>query len=166
MRIMIFGRPGSGKSTFSLKLSQKLKLPLYHTDKYFFEAHWIERPFDEFMKDLEKITVQDQWIIEGNSLRSLEMRYKRADIALYFALPKGVCLWRMLKRRLGFKNPLILDRAPRCPEVLRLKLIQYAWSFETRVEETLQHLKRAYPQTKFIFITSDKEAQILLNTFE
>jgi len=35
-KIMIVGIPGSGKSTFALKLSQFLDLPLYHLDKYFF----------------------------------------------------------------------------------------------------------------------------------
>ena len=37
-RIMIFGRPGSGKSTFAVELALKLNLPLYHLDKYFVTA--------------------------------------------------------------------------------------------------------------------------------
>jgi len=32
-KVMIFGRPGSGKSTFALALSQKTGLPLHHLDR-------------------------------------------------------------------------------------------------------------------------------------
>ena len=35
-KIMIFGRPGSGKSTFAVKLSRSIVFPLYHLDKYFY----------------------------------------------------------------------------------------------------------------------------------
>jgi adenylate kinase family enzyme len=48
-RIMIFGIPGSGKSTFAAKLSQQLGLPLFHLDKYFFTRDWQERDYDEFL---------------------------------------------------------------------------------------------------------------------
>lgn len=34
-RIMIMGRPGSGKSTFSIKLQTMLNIPLFHLDKHF-----------------------------------------------------------------------------------------------------------------------------------
>lgn len=37
-KICIFGRPGSGKSTFALQLHKKLNLPLYHLDKYFYKS--------------------------------------------------------------------------------------------------------------------------------
>jgi adenylate kinase family enzyme len=36
-RIMIFGRPGSGKSTFATWLSRALNLPLHHLDKHFYK---------------------------------------------------------------------------------------------------------------------------------
>lgn len=49
-RIMIFGIPGSGKSTFALKLSRLLNLPLFHLDKYFFVSGWEERNYEEFLQ--------------------------------------------------------------------------------------------------------------------
>jgi adenylate kinase family enzyme len=45
IRICIFGRPGSGKSTFAHKLHLKTGLPLYHLDRYFFVANWVERDY-------------------------------------------------------------------------------------------------------------------------
>jgi adenylate kinase family enzyme len=55
-KVMIFGRPGSGKSTFALKLSQTTGLPLYHLDKYFFESHWKERNYQEFLSDQQSLS--------------------------------------------------------------------------------------------------------------
>ena len=40
---MIFGRPGSGKSTFANQLGKKLKLLVYPLDKYFYVRNWVER---------------------------------------------------------------------------------------------------------------------------
>ncbi len=42
---MIFGRPGSGKTTFAFQLSQKTGLPLYHIDRHFYIDNWIARDY-------------------------------------------------------------------------------------------------------------------------
>jgi adenylate kinase family enzyme len=34
-RILLLGSPGAGKSYFSKKLAQKIKIPLYHLDNIF-----------------------------------------------------------------------------------------------------------------------------------
>jgi len=49
-KIMIFGRPGSGKSTFALDLQKMLNIPLRHLGKYFFRDNWVERDYDEFLE--------------------------------------------------------------------------------------------------------------------
>lgn len=49
-KIMIFGRPGSGKSTFATWLSQSLDLPLHHLDKHFYIRNWVERDYNEFLQ--------------------------------------------------------------------------------------------------------------------
>jgi len=38
-KILIIGSPGSGKSTLSKKLKEKLKLPLIHLDKIFWKPN-------------------------------------------------------------------------------------------------------------------------------
>lgn len=82
-RIMIFGIAGSGKSTFSLTLARILDLPVEHLDRYFFIDNWAERDYDEFLKIQSTLVEKERWIIDGNSTRSLEMRYKRSDHVLY-----------------------------------------------------------------------------------
>jgi adenylate kinase family enzyme len=155
-RIMIFGLPGSGKSTFSLRLSQLFGLPLYHLDRYYFCEKWVIRETTEFLTIQKNLVEQDTWIIDGNALQSLEMRYCRAHIVIFMAYPRLLCLWRIFKR-LWQKDPLILDRAPNCQERVSWKLIKYLWTFEQRVSSYLPMLHKLYPNTPFYKITKQSE---------
>lgn len=155
-RLMILGRPGSGKSTFAQELHCKTGINLYHLDSYFYVENWVERDTKAFLQIQQGLVNQDCWIIDGNSVRSLEMRYAYADVALYFNYPKWLCLYRLLKRRF-FKNPYIQDRATNCPEILRWKLITYMWTFENRVCASLKDLQQRYPHVQFIEIQNHKD---------
>ena len=154
-KIVIFGRPGGGKSTFALKLHRLTKIPIYHLDRHFFEANWKERDYRQFLNDQRWMVDSSSWIIDGNSLRSLEMRYRRADLVLYFNLPRFICYWRIFKR-LYKKDPDIEDRADGCNETIRLSLVRYMWRFQKRVEKQLTELREKYPQVEFIEVRSDR----------
>ena len=95
---MIFGRSGSGKSTFAHDLHKITGLPLYHLDKYFFTRNWVERDKQEFLDIQQSIVDTHFWIIDGNSIKSLEMRYRRADLVLYLNFPRWLCYIRVFKR--------------------------------------------------------------------
>lgn len=155
-RIMIFGRPGSGKSSFAWELAKKTGLPLYHLDKYFFVNNWVERNYQEFLAIQHSIVEKDHWIIDGNSRRSLEMRYSKVDIALYLNYNKWLCLYRLFKR-LFYKNPKIDDRAENCLEVIRWKLIKYMWSYEKLIDKDLERLRHKYPNVELIEVNSNRQ---------
>ncbi len=159
-KVMIFGRPGSGKSTFALQLHRTSQVPLYHLDKHFFGPNWIERDYQEFLAIQQSILATDTWIIDGNNTQSLEMRYSKADLVLYFNYPKWLCYWRILKRWLS-KNRDIDDRAPGCKETIRLSLLRYMWSFEERVAKQISLLKEQYPNTRFMEINNDRALKAL-----
>lgn len=157
-KIMIFGRPGSGKSTFALKLHKATKIPIHHLDKHFFEANWVEREYQEFLDIQQAIVNDDMWIIDGNSTKSLEMRYSKADLVLYFNYPKWLCFYRIFKR-LFVKDKELDDRADNCKETVRWSLISYMWGFEERVKKIIRALKGNYPNVKFIEIMNSQDLQ-------
>lgn len=145
---MIFGRPGSGKSTFAALLSRLIGLPLCHLDKYFYTKNWIQRDYSEFLQIQQNIVNTEEWIIDGNNSSSFELRWSRADLILYFNLPRIICYWRVLKRY--FKQDMLFDdRAPGCRETVQLSLLRYMWSFEERVAKNVKHLREKYPQVVF-----------------
>ncbi|MBA2651602.1 MAG: DNA topology modulation protein [Tatlockia sp.] len=162
--IMIMGRSGSGKSTFAYALHKKTNIPLYHLDKYFFKDYWIERDYKEFIKIQQELVNQEQWIIDGNSTKSFEMRYSCADLCLYFNFPRYLCYWRVFKR-LIYKDNLIDDRADNCGEKVSWSLIKYMWSFESRVDPILLRLKETYPKVQFIEVRSDDDLENLKKNY-
>lgn len=161
-KIMIFGRPGSGKSTFAYYMSQKTQIPLYHLDKYFYVSNWIERDEKEFIKIQKKLVSNDKWIIDGNSIKTLEIRWSQADLIIYFNYSKITCLLRLIKR-MFLKNKNIDDRATNCHEKLRFKFLKYMWYFNNKVTKTIERLKHKYSGSTFIEISSDKDLKIIKN---
>jgi adenylate kinase family enzyme len=157
-RIMIFGRPGSGKSTFALWVSRVLMLPLHHLDKHFFIENWVERDHNEFLQIQDTIVNNKHWIVDGNSIRSLEMRWRKADLVLYFDYPRLICYFRILRRFLK-PEPNIDDRAAGCEEAIRWSLLKYVWNFSKRVESQISLFKERYPNTVFREIKNDKDLQ-------
>lgn len=160
LKIMVFGRPGAGKSTFSYLAHNSLNIPVYHLDKYFFESNWIERNYQEFLKIQQKIVDSESWIIDGNAIKSLEMRYSQADLVLYFNYPKILCCVRILQR-LFYKDINIDDRAPRCNEKITLGLLRYLWNFDKQVNNKILYLNEKYPNVKFMQVKNNFELDIL-----
>lgn len=144
-RIMIVGRPGSGKSTFAVLLQKILDIPLFHLDKYFFIEHWILQEYETFLSIQKELVAKPCWIIDGNSSRSFDIRYREADLCLFFNLPKWLCYWRVFKR-LFSKSSEIDDRAPLCKETVRWSLLSYMWNYEQRIGSVLNGLKNKYPK--------------------
>ncbi len=159
-RVIIFGRPGSGKSTFALQLAETLQLPLYHLDKYFFTKGWVEQDYDVFIRLQKELVNQSQWIIDGNSHKSLDIRFSRADLVIFFNFSRGRCLWRIFKRLLD-KNPHIDDRAAGCSETVRWSLIKYLWTYEKRVRVLAQELKDRYPNLTVLEVRKPKDLYAL-----
>jgi adenylate kinase family enzyme len=82
-RIMIFGRPGSGKTTIAKALYQaKPQYKLIHMDKLMWQSGWHLRPHEGFLSDLNKDTDHPSWIVEGASLRGVSSIYGKCDIQM------------------------------------------------------------------------------------
>lgn len=161
-KIMIMGRPGSGKSTFSIQLQKILTIPLFHLDKIFFEANWIPRDYQDFLNQQQLLVNQSCWIIDGNSSKSLELRYSQADICLYFNFSKWLCYYRTVKR-LFYKNSAIDDRAPGCKETIHWSLLQYMWGYEQRISPILAALRAKYPEVILIEFQTDNDVHNFIN---
>ena len=90
-------------------------------------------------------------------MRSLEIRYKEADIVIYCKLPRVLCLFRVLYRWLSTLGKPKKDGPKGSTNALRWKLIKYLWKFPTRYQKSIEELKKAYPKVKFLEITSKSQ---------
>ena len=92
------GCPGSGKTTFAEKLRDKTGLPLYYLDAVWHKpdkTHISREEFDAFLCGLAD---KDEWIIDGNYSRTLDIRFKMCDTVFLFDLPTEVCLMGAMER--------------------------------------------------------------------
>lgn len=161
---MIFGTPGSGKSTFAHTLSTLTNIPIYHLDYYFYLPNWVERNYQEFLDMQQTIVETNQWIIDGNNTKSLDMRYKKADLVLYFNYPRTICYWRVFKRFI-MKRKTINDKAPGCPENIRWCLLKYMWHFKKKAAPIIVKLQKNYPNIQFLEIRSDSDLKKIKKYF-
>ena len=91
-KIIVIGCSGSGKTTFSEKLRDKLGLPLFYLDAIWHKPDRTHISREEFDGKLSEILAQEQWIIDGNYSRTLERRMAVADTVFLFDLPTQICL--------------------------------------------------------------------------
>ena len=99
-KVIIIGCPGSGKTTFAQKLNKCTGLPLYHLDAIWHKPDKTHIPREDFDRRISEIFATDEWIIDGNYSRTIEMRLKECDTVFLFDLPTEVCL-QGAKERIG-----------------------------------------------------------------
>ena len=91
-KIIVIGSPGAGKSTFARALAVKTGLPLFYLDMVFHRPDKTTASHEEFDKKLGEIIKQPQWIIDGNYLRTLQLRFEHCEQVFFFDIPVDVCL--------------------------------------------------------------------------
>ncbi|MBP3361935.1 MAG: AAA family ATPase [Clostridia bacterium] len=140
-KILVLGCPGSGKSTFSKKLSEKLNIPCIYLDKLFWKEGWIERSKDDFDALLVSELEKEKWVMDGHFSRTLSLRLSYADTVIFFDYPRLLCLWRVLKRIFKSYGTTRSDMADGCPERFDWDFIKYVWTFKNKVRrKTIQKL--------------------------
>lgn len=102
-KVIIIGCPGSGKSTFARKLRDKTNLPLYYLDMIWHKPDKTNVTKEEFDRQLEEILTKEQWIIDGNYQRTLEVRLQQCDTVFLLDFPLEICL-AGVKSRIGHRR--------------------------------------------------------------
>lgn len=98
-KIIVIGCPGSGKSTFSRALQQKIGIPLYHLDMMFWNADKTTVDKRVFLERMSDVLQKDEWIIDGNYASTMEMRMKSCDTVILLDYPLDICLDGIRERR-------------------------------------------------------------------
>lgn len=155
-KFALIGLPGSGKSTFASKLGKILEIPVHHLDTHMFEAGGKKRDKQEFIEIQKAMLNEKAWVIEGCSFSTFEMRFAKADVLIYFHFSRALCFWRLLKRLFNYKRDFGGLR------LINWELLRYTWNFDKEKRTKIEELRKKYPQTDFLIIRDQKEADLLL----
>ena len=157
-RVVVIGCPGAGKSTFSRKLAAKTGLPLHYLDMIWHRADRTVIGREEFDLQLGRLVKEDEWIIDGNYVRTLPIRLAHCDTVVFFDLPSEICI-EGAKSRLGQER---VDM-PWTDDELDPAFLQWIVDFPRNVvPEINRHLKN-YDKT-IIRFHSREEADVFIST--
>ena len=131
-RVLVIGSGGAGKSTFARRLGERLGLPVIHLDKVYWHPGWVETPKAEWRREVEEMCRGESWIIDGNFSATLDVRLAACDTVIFLDLPRAVCLWRVLKRALTYRDGSRPDMADGCRERINPEFLLWVWNYPAR----------------------------------
>ncbi len=104
-KIIITGDAGRGKSTFASKLSQRLNIPHYSTDDYFYEVKFTKiRDRQEALNKIKEVYQQDKWIMEGTTAWLLDPGMESSDTVIYLRYRNILQQWFVIFKRGLFRD--------------------------------------------------------------
>ncbi len=165
-KILVIGSGGAGKSTFAKRLGALTGIEVFHLDKLHWRAGWVEPPKVEWQKTVETLLKQSEWIMDGNFGGTMELRLAVCDMAIFLDLPRTVCLYRILKRWLKYRNTNRPDMTAGCNEKIDFEFLKWIWDYPKKNKPTVEEkLKRFENEKTIIRLKSKKEVEDFLMNY-
>lgn len=162
-KIAIVGSGGSGKSTLARKLGEKLKIDVYHLDSLFWKPNWVGVPKDEQRKIQNELVKKENWIIDGNYGGTMDIRLNAADTIIFLDISRIICVFRVFKRILQYRNRTRPDMSEGCEERFSFKFFKWIWEYpKTKRPSILERLKQLLNDKEVIILKSPKEVHRFL----
>ncbi|MDQ1481782.1 MAG: hypothetical protein QOI44_2643 [Actinomycetota bacterium] len=160
-RVAIVGPGGAGKSTFARRLGERTGLPVIHLDELYWRPGWVATPDDEWRETVTRLAAADEWILDGNYSRTLDVRARIADTVLLFDYAPLGNLARVLRRSLS--NYGKETQAPGCPEHFDLEFWRWILNYRTRSRpRVLAHLEACGPDVDVRVLRRPRDARRFL----
>ena len=161
MKILVFGPPGAGKTTFCNQLSKKVGIPVFHIDRHFFHSCWSKRPREDFLRDCAQEMEKEQWLIDGNGMATIESRYQEATHAIWLSAPRLVCFYRIFKRWLTTIGKHKPDGPEGAANSVSFRMLRYLWRYKRKYTPLINELRERYPEVKFTFANGDSVSNLV-----
>ena len=162
-RIIVIGCPGSGKTTLSKVLAQKLNLPLIHLDRIQWKGNWECIRSDEFDNILRAEINKPQWIIDGNYNRTIPMRLEQCDTVIYLDYPACVCFFSALKRVITNFGRVRDDMGGNCRERFDPTFFWFILTFNIKNRKKYHTIFNNCVNKNIIILKNRKQADKFLN---
>jgi adenylate kinase family enzyme len=101
-RVSVVGNSGSGKTWVARRLAATLGVPHVELDALMHQTGWRPRPADEFLAEVERLSAQPAWVIDGNYSRVVVDGpvWPRADTVVWVDPPRWQVTQQILTRSL------------------------------------------------------------------
>ena len=156
-KILVLGCPGSGKSTFSVKLREITGVPLIHLDNVWWNPDRTHVSREEFDLRLAAILAGERWILDGDYSRTYETRIAACDTVIFLDFPEAECM-AGIQERVGKTRPDI----PWTEQTLDPELAAQVQRYRAENRPALLSLFSKYPEKQTIVFCSRAEADAWL----
>jgi adenylate kinase family enzyme len=136
-KVNVRGPTGSGKTTTSRRLAQKLGVPHIELDALYHGPNWAEPTRDEFRARVEAAltSAQQGWVVDGSYDSKLDgLVLERADTLVFLDLPLHVCMrriWRRTWRRIVRRENLWNDNRETFRNAFLSRKSLFLWLLKT-----------------------------------
>lgn len=163
-RWLLLGAGGAGKTTLALELGRILSLPIIHLDRHYWSPGWVPPPDTAWDAKVEDLVQQDEWIMDGNYSRTLDLRLPRAQAVILLDLPPTVCLWGIVRRGAFRRGRARKDLPEGCMEHFpNLEFLLYVATYRWRSRPKVLRKVRNAAHVQLFHIRSRGEARLLLS---
>ncbi|MDA7966048.1 hypothetical protein [Ruegeria sp.] len=163
-RVLVIGCSGGGKSTLSLKISERFGLEYQSYDR---DVRWLPgwrtRDRDEQRKIVADLVNRERWVMDGTTVSTFDLRLPRADLVVWVRVPRRTSLLGVARRVLANYGTVRLDMAEGCPEQLPdWEFLSYIWTFEKRVAPRIvAAVDHIAPTVPLVILRSRREFEAL-----
>ncbi|WP_019909862.1 DNA topology modulation protein [Paenibacillus sp. HW567] len=157
-RVLIIGSAGAGKSTLSRRIGEALNIPVIHLDAFYWQPGWVATEREEWEQVVKAHVAKDTWVLDGNYSATLDMRLERADTVIFLDMPRLLCLYRVIKRRIQYRGRTRPDLNEGCPERLDWPFIVWIWNYRKRSRSKVIAKLEACGEEKQVIILDSRHS--------
>ena len=171
-RINVVGSSGSGKSTFSRKLSTILSVTHIEIDAIFWQPNWQEPEEDIFCSKLSaEILPLSNWVLDGNYTRTIPIKWKNVQVVIWLDYSFIRTVFQAIKRAVtrAFSQKELWVGTGNKETWRRLfskdSIVLYTIKTHSKVRRKyeLLMLDKSYSHIEFVRFRSPKESEQFLN---
>jgi hypothetical protein len=150
-RVNVIGTSGSGKSTFSKKLAEKLDMQWIELDSLFWEPNWKEPSDEIFFNRITEALEGDRWVLDGNYTRTVPIKWRNVTTVI-----TREELWSGTGNKESFFNSFLSKKS-----IL-------LWTLKTYKKNKMKYesvmVDPDFSHINFIKITNHREAKLFLDS--
>jgi adenylate kinase family enzyme len=148
------------------RLAGGLGLPVVHLDEHYYRAGWEPLSMAEWRSVHDRLVAGTAWVMDGNYRSTLPVRLRASDAVVFLDLPRLMCLWRVLVRRLRWLGRRAPGMADGCVERLDRRtpqFLRYVWRYpRTMRPEVLSLLAEHAHGAQVVHLTSRAQVRRFL----
>lgn len=162
-KIVVVGVSASGKSTFSRRLGEKLRIPVTYMDAIMWKPGWNYIGDGETEKILNEVSEGESWIIEGYiSNGSRATIFDKADTIIYLDYSPWVSSWRYIKRYWKHRKQA-RPELEGSPEKFSFKFLKLVWTKGESISLN-KYLDQVINKNKIQRFKTPKESKLFLDS--